>query len=247
MANLLTPSFAYRFPAPVWKIRTDGPNGLLAIETRDSGTHTTAFSVMDFRLGKLLFSGKSIPDSWNYTLDEIGGGHVLMTGFLRKNSPERKGIIALNAQTGAISWEAHHLALQSVNENGLAVYNPSLSPKRLSFLTFYGQATNRAGLPREQEIILPRPAGEPAGSFLGDDGLAGQVLHASYNGFSIYAFHLRTETGFSQVLRIFSGEALIAEDFLDKGIQKLNPEAFFIVDGCLVSIRSGNEIVTYLL
>lgn len=218
-----------RLAAAIWKIRVDESVMLLVAETRAAENRVAALSAFNLQTGSCYFRDKPLPGGWEQSLDDTAGGFIYLHGFVRTNSPERKGIVALAMLTGDTAWEAHHLALEGVHTDGLLVYNPTISPKRTASLAFDGQPADDIGDLRTQQILLP------------EHGVC------RYRNYEIQAEHIGVPDGWDHVLTVKCDGEVVHRDFLDRNIQKRNPEAFFIVGNCLVYIRGGSEIVTYLL
>lgn len=240
------------FSGIIWKVETDDAASIVAIESRDVSNRTTGFSAFDYVSGKTLFKEIAIEDGWFWSLDRVHAGMIFLHSYLNENSPEHKGIIAINSH-GDIVWQQFHKTLHDVSEQGLIVYNPKINPKLfelvspLSGETLGGRAAEYSTIFREisvPEII----SNSPELNDLLPVNIFGPVLHYKMKDIDILAYHIKIENLYTQQISLYQGKTLVLQDNLATGIQKLNPEAFFIQHNYLFYIRSSKqEFVSYLV
>jgi hypothetical protein len=251
--DTLKPTLCKKFKGIVWRIETDETNSHIALETRDPDSKAVNFSVLNYKTGESLLNEiRTENDGW-WNMDRIQQNTLFLHGYLSENTPEHKGICAIDVWTGDIRWQNFQLALEDISEEGLIAYNPSLQPRKYQLIspfdgtTIQATISNYSALPRE--IIFPEivtdttliPAYLPK-------NIVGPINYIKINGKECWSYHTESQGSFSQELLILQDGEVILSDILASGIQKLNPEAFFIQQNCLFCIRGNNkEIVTYLL
>lgn len=239
------------FEAPIWKIEIEEESGLIAIESRDAATHTASFSLFNFRTGECLFANIQVENSWWHGLDKVHAGTVFLHGYESENSPQHKGIIAIS-NTGEIKWQQFNLAIEGVTTAGLLVYYTSLQPRKLMLADpLTGQIQNQpvTNIPISyQHIRLPGilSSGTAVPTHL-PENIEGPLLCLDYKELTCWSFHTKKNGGISQHLQIHRNDVIVLHDFLSQDIQKLNPEAFFLLSGYLFYVRNKVEIVSYLL
>ncbi|WP_374164770.1 DUF4905 domain-containing protein [Arcticibacter sp. MXS-1] len=251
-SNSIKPSLREKFEGVIWKVETDAMLPLVAIEARDPQTHTAYFSAFDFNSGRPLFEKFRLEDSWNWGLDAIHKGVTLLHGYVSDQSPEHKGIVAVD-QTGEVIWQQFNKALYTVASEGLVVYNPSIQPRMFELIDIESGALlssntkdfkypdRQITVPEIQGADIIPPKFRPA-------NLTGPVLHARIGYREFYAFHTVQNNVYTQKLLITDRNGLLLEDFLERDIQKLQPEAFFIQHNHLFCIRNKKqEFVAYLV
>ncbi len=176
-----------------------------------------------------------------------------MHGYKNESSPEHSGIITWDAKTGETKWQRFNYALDTVSSRGLIVYNPSVQPLRPELIspetgeTIQVLVTETA--PLQRDIIFPEIYSKTLSlpDFIPPNAVE-PFLHLKYDDKNCWAFHEKTEQGFTQKLIITQNDEIILTDNLAAGIQKLNPEAFFMQKSYLFCIRNNNyEITSYLL
>lgn len=241
------------FSGVIWKIEIDENLQQIAIETRNVSLRTVAYSVYNYKTGECLIKEKSFEEGWMWGLDRIYNNAFFLYGYITPSSPEHKGIIAVDCITGEIKWQVFHLTLHDISTEGVVVYNPLLQPKRLHLLSFEqgeakGNIADNYPAP-SRNISFPEPLTdtERFPEFM-PEAFTGILFHAAVADKECWAFHTRNENGLSQHLFITHHSKIILEEILSSEIQKLNPEAFFVVGNFIFAVRgSNNELVSYLL
>lgn len=248
----LKPSLSEKFKGIIWKIETDDIRPVVAIETRDTESHTTAISAFDFSAGKCLFRQTVVEDSWNWGLDRVTNGLIFLHGYVAEKNPEHKGIIALN-KSGEIEWQLFNKTLYTVAEEGLVAYNPAMHPRFLELISpqtgLVLKPSIKDYVPVQRDIIVPDvPADISLHKHLLPSGITGPLFYAAFNGKKCYSFHVQEGTNFLQKLVIYQDDTLLLDEILAHSIQKLNPEAFFIQHNHLFCIQDNKQkFVSYLL
>ncbi|WP_423149630.1 DUF4905 domain-containing protein [Rubrolithibacter danxiaensis] len=246
-------TLAEKFNGIIWKIETDASSSHIAIETRDAASKAVHFSAFNYATGKTLIREVTTEHGFWWSLDRIYNNTVFLHGYMSESSPEHKGIIALDIHTGAIKWQVFHLSLHDISEEGLIAYNPLLQLKKLQLLDFetgeYINSPDKHYLPVTRNIVFPDIVNgtSPLPAFI-PENIAGPLFYTKISEKECWSFHMQEGGSFSQVLLISSGAEILQEDILASGIQKLNPEAFFIQPDYLFAVKGSNhEIVCYLL
>jgi hypothetical protein len=246
----LIPVLLEKFGGIVWKVEADSENGLVAVETRNPDDRTAAISAFDYRSGKCLFREFRVEDSWSWHLDKIYRNTIFLHGYLSPQSPEHKGIIAITT-AGSIAWQRFNQTLLRVTSKGLILFNPALQPRSYELTDEAGNLAERNPANMEslvQPITLPQVSGPEAFAHLLPHDVAGPVWSCTLPDTLILAFHTGVPGSFRQELRIFRGGELAGSEILAAAIQKMNPEAFFLIERHLFCIRGGNrEFVSYLV
>ena len=186
-------------------------------------------------------------------MDRIHQNRLFLHGYLSENTPEHNGICAIDVETGKTSWENFQLTLEDISDEGLVVYNPLLQPRKFSVISPTDGVHLRSGVSEyksvERNITYPELVSDLAlfPSYL-PKNIAGPVSHLKYYNTDIWSYHTEDQGFFSQEILILKEEEIVLHDILTSGIQKLNPESFFIVQNHLFYLKGGyREIVTYLL
>ncbi len=250
--NALKPLLTEKFSGIIWKIATDQQQPIIAVETRDITNRTTAFSAFNYSSGKGLFKEMRVENSWHWNLDRVSNGMVLLHSYAHESNPQHKGIIALN-KSGEIAWQLFNKALYEVTLGGIVVYDPNIQPRTFELLSAIDGCliSNKVEdfHPVERNIITPNLLDDNAViEHLIPESIYGPVLYCLHNHHEIVAFHTQNGPAFNQQLKIFKDNCLRLEDNLELGIQKMNPEAFFIEGGQLFCIRNNKqELVSYLV
>jgi len=250
-AYILQPVLSEKLEGYIWKIETGQETGLIAIESRDPESRQAAFSVMDFITGKVYFRERSYDRSGQLNLAWLGRENLILHGYEGTESPESKGITCIDSGSGEIIWQKFNVSLDYVTEYGLRVYDPRLQPRKYTWLDHLSGTDINApqGTETEREDIL-FPRQEPGfrlPGFTGAGEIAGGVQILHYNSRHIVAFHEINDGIMQQRIIVYQDDSILLDDILISGIQKLQPEAFFIQQKHLIYIRDKKRIISYLV
>jgi hypothetical protein len=248
----LKPTLSEKFEGIIWKIETDEVNQQIAIETRLPETKIVQFSVFNYRTGYRYLKEITTENNWWWNMDRIHQNKLFLHGYISENTPEHKGISAIEIESGEIKWQNFQLALEDISEEGLVVFNASLQPKKLQIASLEsGQIIKSSAseyVPVSRTITFPDIISLTTIPYFLPSNIVGPVHHITHSGKNLWSFHTNNKQLFSQHLVISENGIVLLSDILASDIQKLNPEAFFIQRNQLFYIRDRNrEIVSYLL
>ena len=247
----LNPSIFEKFKGLIWKIKINNKTGLMAIESRNLELKQVYFTVFDIHNGKINFKEKSYEEVWNLSLAHIGKENLLITGFEHSGSLESKGILSVNLKDGSLIWQKFNMRLNQVNESELQVYDPRIYPRKYSWidhLTAENLNHPIQNTPESNSIILPEienPFKLP--EFIKHQKIRSEFLTLIYKDIYFVSFHEQIADFIQQRLIVYQGTNILLDDILISGIQKLQPEAFFIQHDQLFYIRNKHEIISYLI
>ncbi|MBC7915665.1 MAG: DUF4905 domain-containing protein [Pyrinomonadaceae bacterium] len=250
--NKLIPSLSIAFKGIIWRVETDDKLPIVAIETRDISNRITYYSAFNFQTGACLFKEVTVQDSWFWSINRIHKGLIFLHSYVHEGSPEHKGIIAINL-SGTIEWQHFHKTLEDVAAQGLIIYNPKIQPKSFELASPEDGSTIHSNVKDyqyiERDIIIPDVVDDFVGisNFLPENSF-GPIFFTHFNFKNIMVYHIKNENYFDQQLAVYQDGELLLEDNLALGIQKLNPEAFFIERSHLFYIRNDkHDFVSYLV
>jgi uncharacterized protein DUF4905 len=248
--NTLQPVLAEKMNGLIWKLKVN-TNGLLAIESRNPTAKEVSFSVFDFRTGKPHFRERTYTEPWNLSLAFIGKENVVLTGYDHPGSPESKGIISLDNLSGEILWEKFNLALHEVRNNGLKVFDPRFQPRRFQWIDHLtGTAIENPSeyFPEDEHILFPENVDESSlPEYVTHGQIVGEILQLSFGNEIFASFHEAIGDYLQQRLIGYQDDRILLDIILNSGIQKLQPEAFFIQQNHLFCIRDKQEIISYFV
>ncbi len=236
------------FQSVIWKIEIDSANNLIAVETRSAESHTATLSAYNYLTGVCYFKELSIEAGWHWHLDRVYSEFVLLYGYTAPSSPEHKGIIAIDINSGKVCWQIFHLTLTEVSNKGIIAYNPLLQSKKPILLDikngnqitdFNGEFTpvvRDVSFPEMMTTSMEKAAFLPA-------NIAGIVAYAKVNSKECYSFHILENGSYIQYLIITGNGEVLKKEILASGIQKLNPEAFFTSGHAVFAVKGNNRRV----
>lgn len=249
--NILSLIFSIKFGGIIWKIELNDKNGLIAIESRSLDSKKTSFSVINYKTGEILIKEKIFQETWNLNLAYIAEKNLILTAYGQPGSPESKGILSVNIKDAELLWEHYNLSLNKANDEGLQVYDPRINPRRLSWISHIkGEDIAESDKIEHNNDTLIYP--ELKNQYLIPDfilrgEIIGDLSVLSVQNLTINSFHEKVQNNIQQRLLVYQDDTILLDEILISGIQKLQPESFFMQKNHLFYIRNKNEIVSYLV
>lgn len=249
--NKLRPILSEKFDGVIWKIELNENHNLIAIESRTIQSRKTSFSVFNYKTGAILLKEKSFRESWNLNLAYITENALIITANNLAGSPETKGITSINIHDAEVLWEHYNLSLHKVNDLGLQVFDPRISPRRLSWINHLNGETITEVNNFEcinQSLLFPVVTKQfKIPDFILKDEIIGDLSVLHFRNQTIISFHEKINTNIHQRLLVYQDSSILLDEILIRDIQKLQPESFFIQKNHLFFVRNKNEIVSYLV
>ncbi len=247
----LSPIFSEKFEGIIWKIEVNEKYDFIAIESRTLESKKTSFSVINYKSGEVLIKEKIFQETWNLNLAYIAEKNLVITAFNQAGSPESKGVISVNIQDAEILWEHYNLSLNRVTNEGLQVYDPRINPRRLSWISHIkGEDITESDNIENSNETLIHPEIRTQFSipdFISREEIVGDLSVLSVQNLTIISFHEKVQNNIQQRLLVYQDDTILLDEILISGIQKLQPESFFMQKNHLFYIRNKNEIVSYLV
>ncbi|WP_299820276.1 DUF4905 domain-containing protein [uncultured Pontibacter sp.] len=118
----------------MWRIRIDTACDKLALEVRDPDLLLAHFYTLDangFTLHKLDLNPSK---AWWQGLEDVQQSIVYLHGYGDRKTGQHKGVLALDASTGAALWTLAEMAFYGLTEAGLLVYTADAPEDALCLL-----------------------------------------------------------------------------------------------------------------
>ncbi|SDM58215.1 protein of unknown function [Daejeonella rubra] len=243
--------FSEKFKGLIWKIRIQEKKGYLAIESRQLESGKIAFTVLDHQTGEINFKEKSFLEPMNLNLAYAAQNNILLTANEHTESPASKGLISVNIVDGEILWERYNFTLNQAVPDGVQVFDPKIYPRKYTWIDHIS-AENIVEQENSQYensyLIFPALVESyTLPDFIDHGPIQGDISVLSFNRLSMVCFHQTFENNMQQRLVVYQDDRILLDDIMIAGIQKLQPESFFIVNKRLLYIRNKDEIVSYFV
>jgi hypothetical protein len=249
--NILSPIFSIKFGGIIWKIEVNDKYGLIAIESRSLESKKTSFSVINYKTGEILIKERIFQETWNLNLAYIAEKNLILTAYGQTGSPESKGIISVNNKDAELLWEHYNLSLNKANDEGLQVFDPRINPRRLTWISHIkGENIAESDKTEHNNETLIHPEFKTQFSipdFILREEIIGDLSVLCVRDLTIISFHEKVQNIIQQRLLVYQDDTILLDEILISGIQKLQPESFFMQKNHLFCIRNKNEIVSYLV
>ncbi len=260
---------SFRFTAPIWKIEIDTTENLIAVELRDSETHSVSFAAIDVTQNKLASGWLVLPESWWVGLAGCAHGWVLAHGYLDPGLPTHRGIYGWDARSGKLRFELPTLAFVSQLPNGLLLKDPTAAEPTYFILenneTLVPQVIDAAKANNllsaslvPNSLHLPHILVADTDAFIQTSAQLLRIMgHTPVQQVELYqnthysyvAYYTETaKASFTHRFAIFAQGQCAYQDTLVKVTPTLHPEPFIVIgtdvtQAHLVYIREQNELV----
>ena len=249
--NTLKHVLSETFTGLIWKIKINEETGVMGIESRNSDLKQVAFSILNFQSGKINFKEKTYDEIWNLSLAYIGKENLIINGYEHSDSPANKGIMSVRISDGGVNWQKFNVSLNHVREEGLEVYDSKIQPRKYFWIDHLSAETIVSpdqNTPVRSSIILPEVTDSfVVPEFIIHQKISGEFFFLSYKNIRFISFHEVIDNFMHQRLIVYQEDTILLDDILISGIQKLQPEAFFIQQNHLFYIRNKKELISYLV
>ncbi len=224
----------------------------LVIEERDRLKKEAFFSCLEIKSGKKIFQDFQFEEKFWIGIEKIYKDVIFFHKFERPDLPNHKGIIAFDIKSQTTLWENQNKFLFASDDkivfmsnesgitklfmvdylNGESFTNPeeffNLAPQNENYNSYiYSRKISQ----KELESFLHPDFNKKISDYLIKD----YVNFAVKNDLSFYSFHYINEEGTMDNIffAVDNNGTIVLEETLNKGLEKLEPESFFIKDDLL--------------
>ncbi len=237
------------FSGLIWKVMVH-ISGILAVETRQKDRREILFSAFNYRTGETYFKNQVFEENPNLSLAFTGARNIILIGYKNSGTPESTGVLSVNVKDGRILWQKYNISLNQVQEQGIQVYDSRIHPKKMFWIDHLTAEpiANPSHTDDNKDIIFPEINNSfLIPSFIQHGIIAGEISVLEHSGKVFLSFHEKESGYYKQRIIVYQYNKILIDDILISGIQKLQPEAFFIQLNHLFYIRDKLEIVSYLV
>lgn len=238
--------------------------GKLIIEERDRNIKEAFFNCLDIRTGKIIFSDFQFDEKYWIGIESIYKDVILFHRFERPDLPNHKGVIAFDIKSQTILWENKNSFLYAGNDKIVFTTFESGIKGLIAVDYLSGEIF------KDSEIIFGIiPEKEGFGSYIHSERISkekidqnsetkigkifshylikGDINFAIRDNISFCSFHHITENGMLDNLFFAVDEngTIILKETLNEGLEKLEPESFFIKDDLLFLLFGYSGVGVY--
>ena len=249
----IIPFINEQFPGIIWRLEIDGLTGLLLMEIRKAEDKSVSFSSINLSTGHINFTDFTTPERWLTGMEAAYKGVLLLHYYQSETGPAHKGLIAIDAVTAELLWTNYASTFDHLSNDGLVVFDARMQPRKLllaDIRTGLIKVYNEPSADRlVNNIIWPESTTENALSapFTNIRAVENTIYYLKYNNYKIVSLHALKEGHLSQSLYIANGNVIVYEDLLNRGIQKIQPEAFILHKNHLIYIKDKSRLIVITL
>lgn len=248
----MTKAFSHLMDGTIWRMDIHEHSGLLAIEWRNKNGEPK-FTVIHYPTGDRLLDAFSYGDRW-WTLAAITSKHLLLHHFPQPENAQTRGLVAIQMDTGAISWEHFNLQFEAISQEGIVVKSPFAGNNQVSVLNEQtGELLIRQTqlddlVFEERHIQSAFPTAQSPSISLSDEKIAGPYFYLANGSKEFWAYHEQQQKGFKLMLSVVEKNHIIFQICLADKLLHLLPETFFMINKQLFFIGDNKqEIVSYFV
>ncbi len=246
MKEALLKAFDFNFNELIWKIAVDQENGLLAVECRHQENKTASFSVIDVKNNKFIVEKYVFKEGWMSHLYAIHRQKIIVKHSLSENSPLKSGFSIFDVDKNE-ELNFFELNLHDAYKEGLVVYSSRISPPRHELMNW--EFDNKKSIAAKElsnftsfdapDIHLP--------DFKFAEPWFKSISVLAYKNYQIKTLYTDNNALKNLEILVYKNNDQLVQSNLDTGIQKANPEPFFVWFSRLFYIKNKSEFVSYFL
>jgi hypothetical protein len=252
--------FSVHFRGTLWNTVALASKNLLFLELRDESKRSVKFSALDYERGVFAWQEQEIAERWWIGLLTASGDVLLLQRF-NPESPESRGVVAVNAGSGNLLWTRDEFAVEDAGTGWVSGFSGS-GRGRLILDLVSGRELDKKPVTEtgDDKISVPvRPFRYEAGTpyrntvqkFLEtrfNHSPEGGVEYLEFEGKVVISYHIRMPNGLANhLLVIRESGAVLLHTQIAGALKGLGSDTFFILAGCLFFVRNGDEFLSYQL
>ena len=262
--------FSITFQVPIWQIRPDFEQGLLAIELRDGDRLQTEFVVLDGKTGQAGVPYQA-QENWWVGLEETSWRLLFLHGFADRKVGAHAGVTAVSVDQQQVLWQHEEIVFYDLANNFRVLAQLNKTEEVFIALDAHTGAVLESKITREQaqkaiadftrlRAQLGRyPVHYAAESeyfnllcqfVLSRSGrqVVGAIDYLEVGDFLILSYYEAVAPGkWKNILGIYAAAdgALLQEEVLNNSVTGLGTSSFFVMDNTFMFIIERNTLVAY--
>ncbi len=235
----------------------------LVIEERDRNIKEAFFSCIDILTGRIIFSDLQFDEKYWIGIAKIYKDVILFHRYERPDLPGHKGIIAFDIKSQSILWENEDSFLFASDDKliFMALESGIKSIFSVNYLSGEREDLNNILeiVPEKEDyssyIYSQRISNQQfqdtsklkSGKIFSDYLIKGDINFAVRGKLEFYSFHhITEERNFDNLFfAIDENGTVLLKEILNKGVDKLEPESFFIKDDLLFLLFGSTAFGVY--
>ncbi len=262
----LTPNFSFAFEGVVWNMMLDETGAFLILEIRHNQKHQVSFTAIELESGTVMWDGLEFEESWWVGMTAISKGVLLLHSYVDNADPEPKGMIAFDVFKQEVSWMHENFSYMKLAGElvvGLHAgegekYYETISLRSGERITVDENFVSHLKDDHQNAFVAQfphhykedTPYFGTCRSFL-DNRLGLKAVNAieylEVQPWIILSYYVRDEDLVNFLLIMDSQGEIFYHKPIQKNINAVGLETFFIVRNHLIFVKDKNEILCYNL
>lgn len=230
----------------IWKIILDERKEIVVWECRTKDKKVS-FNAYDFKTNQVLLNNFNFEADWELSINTVIDGILYFNGHESDFSPVQKGVIAYDLCSNKILWQDFSIGAQVFTLEGLVVFDSKILPRKFRLVN-YTNGHKIKDIPTTAVKTLKSLGNEITLPKMNESAEMLEVhYHLLYQDLSITSYYEKTNGVVNQHIKVEkNGEILLAE-IMNRDIQKISFDTFFVWHNLLFYISNKTEIVSYFV
>lgn len=244
----------------------DDREKILILEIRHNQKHQVSFTAIDLASGAVIWDGLEFEESWWVGMTAVSNGLLLLHTYVDNADPEPKGLIAFDVFKQEVRWMHENFSFLRLAEQHVVGINAGNNEKQYEIIELTGgrreTVEESAALHVKETAEGNNPTHYPhhykesstyfdtCKSFL-YNRLHLQAVNAieylEINRWIIISYYVHDEGLVNYLLIMDEDGEVYLHEAIQKNINAVGLETFFIVENHLIFVKDKNEIFCYNL
>lgn len=262
----LTPNFSFSFEGIIWNMMLDELGEILILEIRQNQKHQVSFTAIELETGDVIWDGLEFEENWWVGMTALSKGILLLHTYKDNVDPEPKGLIAFDVLNQQICWMHEMFTYLKLAGNQVVGFNGSNKDKQYEII---GLTDGKREAVDESTVLLLHdgqkdiadtqyplhykegtPYFDTCKTFL-YNRLHLQAVNAieylELKNKIIVSYYIHDSKLVNYLLIMETEGDIIFHEPIQKNINAVGLETFFIVKNHLIFVKDKNEIFCYNL
>ncbi len=266
---------SYNEQKQIWRIIIS-PENRLIIESRDISSKEVYFSCIDLNTGDPIWKEIQLEEKFWIGIEAVYKNFIIFHKFAKPDMPGHRGVIVFDIISKQVIWENPGLLFLFAYEDKIYCYKSKFEGKNYFLLDLYSgnqiedlgrdqaKIEHAAGLAKEEEntgrylfperyfpnIKLNSNVKILIDSEFINSNITGNLEFLIYKDLLMLNYHTSNSgTLYDNNFLIYDipGAKVIHKESIDKKIEKLMPESFFIYNDLLILLKNKIEVEIWKL
>ncbi|MBU0561365.1 MAG: DUF4905 domain-containing protein [Bacteroidetes bacterium] len=269
----LKKSCSYKTKYQVWRILISAPDKIF-IETRDTENKQVFFNCQDISSGKFLLKNFQHDEKYWIGIETVWRNYVIFHKYAKPDMPGHKSIILFDIKSKKNIWQNNELTFLFHTNDLIYAYQTTFSGRKFYSLSVlagetledFGDDYSKINSFQEQtqrnedysDYTFPESyfSQDSANTNIdaiiekinAENNLVGEIEYISKGDLFLFNYHVEKTTGnLENVFVVYnsSKSKIIFSETINKNINAIIPDSFFVYKNLLILLKNKNEVSVF--